>query len=60
MTPTDTDLADMAAKKLTEFAARDSDAIRREMIDSLRKDKPDITQAEIDAEIGLFEATIGF
>jgi hypothetical protein len=49
-----------AYQKLIEFAAKDPDVLRREIIESMREDKPDITQEEIDWGIGLIEATIGF
>lgn len=46
--------------QLEEFAAKDPAVLRSEIIASMRKDKPDITQEEIDRELAAIEATIGF
>lgn len=46
--------------KLADFVAKDAKQVRRELVERLRKENPKITQSEIDRELGLVEATIGF
>lgn len=48
-----------AKRKFAAFVAKDPDELRVEIIAGLRRDRPDITQAQVDAEIGLLEA-LGF
>ena len=47
-------------KRLADWASQNPADVRRKLIETMRQQKPDITQEEIDVELGLVEAILGF